>query len=321
MDTGTFRGLITLILIVAFIGIFFWAYSKRRKPDFDEAANLPFADDDEDGNIETTGHAADGIEEYDNPLPQWWFKLFILTVVFALGYLVLYPQEVPIPELARDGEAMQVAERIFLNNCAVCHGSNAQGGYGFPNLTDDDWLYGGEPENILTTLNNGRNGLMPSWQQLGENNIENLTQYVLSLSNLEHDEERAASGESTFLAACAACHTPSGTGNTALGAPNLTNDIWLYQAPGQSVADSIRQTLRNGRNGHMPAQAAYIGEERVHLVAAYKRRGAVTYRTLSTSNDRSAARRSVTLLLVMCDQRLGITQRNRHCVLTSSLPG
>lgn len=90
---------------------------------------------------------------------------------------------------------------------------------------------------------------MPSWQQLGENNIENLTQYVLSLSNLEHDEERAASGESTFLAACAACHTPSGTGNTALGAPNLTNDIWLYQAPGQSVADSIRQTLRNGRNG------------------------------------------------------------------------
>ncbi|BBI72315.2 MAG TPA: cytochrome-c oxidase, cbb3-type subunit III [Halomonas sp.] len=259
---------------------------------------------DADGNIETTGHAADGIEEYDNPLPQWWFKLFILTVVFALGYLVLYPglgnyagilgwsqesqweeevadaedrftpifaqyQEVPIPELARDGEAMQVAERIFLNNCAVCHGSNAQGGYGFPNLTDDDWLYGGEPENILTTLNNGRNGLMPSWQQLGENNIENLTQYVLSLSNLEHDEERAASGESTFLAACAACHTPSGTGNTALGAPNLTNDIWLYQAPGQSVADSIRQTLRNGRNGHMPAQAAYIGEERVHLVAAY----------------------------------------------------
>ena len=259
---------------------------------------------DADGNVETTGHAADGIEEYDNPLPQWWFKLFILTVVFALGYLVLYPglgnyagilgwsqesqweeevaeaeerftpifaqyQEVPIPELARDGEAMQVAERIFLNNCAVCHGSNAQGGYGFPNLTDDDWLYGGEPENILTTLNNGRNGLMPSWQQLGENNIENLTQYVLSLSNLEHDEERAASGESTFLAACAACHTPSGTGNTALGAPNLTNDIWLYQAPGQSVADSIRQTLRNGRNGHMPAQAAYIGEERVHLVAAY----------------------------------------------------
>ncbi|HAA46658.1 MAG: cytochrome C oxidase cbb3-type, subunit III [Halomonas sp. 54_146] len=259
---------------------------------------------DAEGNVETTGHAADGIEEYDNPLPKWWFQLFVLTVVFALGYLVLYPglgnyagilgwsqegqweeevaqaeerftpifaqyQEVPIPELAEDPEAMQVAERIYQNNCAVCHGSNAQGGYGFPNLTDDDWLYGGEPENILATLNNGRNGLMPSWQQLGASNIENLTQYVLSLSEQEHDEALAEQGESTFLAVCAACHGPTGTGNTALGAPNLTNDVWLYLAPGQSIADSIRQTLRNGRNGHMPAQAAYIGEERVHLVAAY----------------------------------------------------
>ncbi|MBT2784951.1 MULTISPECIES: cytochrome-c oxidase, cbb3-type subunit III [unclassified Halomonas] len=259
---------------------------------------------DADGNVETTGHAADGIEEYDNPLPKWWFQLFIFTVVFALGYLVFYPglgnyagllgwsqegqweeevaqaeerftpifaqyQEVSIPELAEDPEAMQVAERIYQNNCAVCHGSNARGGYGFPNLTDDDWLYGGEPENILTTLNNGRNGLMPAWQQLGQNNIENLTQYVLSLSNEEHDEAQAEQGESTFMAVCAACHGPSGTGNTALGAPNLTDDIWLYLAPGQEVGDSIRQTLRNGRNGHMPAQAAYIGEERVHLVAAY----------------------------------------------------
>ncbi|MDQ7730315.1 cytochrome-c oxidase, cbb3-type subunit III [Halomonas sp. SpR8] len=259
---------------------------------------------DADGNVETTGHAADGIEEYDNPLPKWWFQLFILTVVFALGYLVLYPglgnyagvlgwtqegqweeeveqaeerftpifaqyQEVPIPELAEDSEAMQVAERIYQNNCAVCHGSNAQGGYGFPNLTDDDWLYGGEPENILTTLNNGRNGLMPAWQQLGQNNIENLTQYVLSLSNEEHNEAQAEQGESTFMAVCAACHGPSGTGNTALGAPDLTDDTWLYLAPDQEVGDSIRQTLRNGRNGHMPAQAAYIGEERVHLVAAY----------------------------------------------------
>ena len=178
-------------------------------------------------------------------------------------------QEVPIPELAEDPEAMQVAERIFQNNCAVCHGSNAQGGYGFPNLTDDDWLYGGEPDNIVQTLTNGRNGNMPSWQQLGQNNIENLTQYVLSLSDEEHDAERAASGESTFGAVCAACHGPSGTGNQALGAPNLTDNTWLYLAPGQEVGDSVRQTLRNGRNGHMPAQAAYIGEERVHLVAAY----------------------------------------------------
>lgn len=284
-----------IIITLGTIGLSVWILLANRRTD-----KTP----DADGNIETTGHAADGIEEYDNPLPKWWFQLFIVTVVFALGYLVLYPglgnyagvlgwtqegqweeevadaeerftpifaryQEVPIPELAEDPEAMLVAERIYQNNCAVCHGSNAQGGYGFPNLTNDDWLYGGEPENILATLNNGRNGLMPSWQQLGANNIENLTQYVLSLSELEHDEARAEQGESTFMAVCAACHGPSGMGNTALGAPNLTNDIWLYLAPGQSVGDSVRQTLRNGRNGHMPAQAAYIGEERVHLVAAY----------------------------------------------------
>ncbi|PWV81670.1 cytochrome-c oxidase, cbb3-type subunit III [Halomonas sp. A11-A] len=284
-----------IVITLGSIGLAFWLLYANRKTD-----KIP----DADGNIETTGHAADGIEEYDNPLPRWWFQLYVGTVIFALGYLVLYPglgnfagvlgwtqegqweeevaraeerftpifaqyQEIPIPELARDADAMQVAERIYLNNCAVCHGSNAQGGYGFPNLTNDDWLYGGEPEQIVQTLVRGRNGLMPSWQQLGETNIENVTQHVLALSGLEHDEERAERGATTYASVCAACHMPDGTGNQALGAPNLTNDIWLYQAPGQSVADSVRQTLRNGRNGHMPAQAAYIGEERVHLVAAY----------------------------------------------------
>ncbi|HSH47123.1 MAG TPA: cytochrome-c oxidase, cbb3-type subunit III [Halomonas sp.] len=284
-----------IVITLGTIAISAWLLLANRKTDKSPDAQ---------GNVETTGHAADGIEEYDNPLPRWWFYLYVGTVVFSLGYLVLYPglgnyagllgwsqesqwekevayaeehfapifeqyQDVPIPELAKDDEAMQVAERIYLNNCAICHGSNAQGGYGFPNLTDDDWLYGGSPENIVTTLTSGRNGLMPSWQQLGEENIENVTQHVLSLSDLEHDAQRAESGAATFASVCAACHMPDGSGNQALGAPNLTNNIWLYQQPGQSVADSVRQTLRNGRNGHMPAQAAYIGEDKVHLVAAY----------------------------------------------------
>ncbi|MDR9439455.1 MAG: cytochrome-c oxidase, cbb3-type subunit III [Halomonas sp.] len=284
-----------IVITLGSIGIAFWLLYANRKTD-----KTP----DAEGNVETTGHAADGIEEYDNPLPRWWLQLYIGTIVFSLGYLVLYPglgnfagvlgwtqenqweeevaraeerfapifaqyQEIPIPELAKDGEAMQVAERIYLNNCAVCHGSGAQGGYGFPNLTDDAWLYGGAPENIVQTLTNGRNGLMPSWQQLGSENIENVTQHVLSLSGNTEDQERAKQGAATFASVCAACHMPDGTGNQALGAPNLTDDAWLYRAPGQSLADSVRQTLRNGRNGHMPAQAAYIGEDKVHLVAAY----------------------------------------------------
>lgn len=284
-----------IVITLGSIGFATWVLFANRKTD-----KVP----DAEGAVDTTGHTADGIEEYDHPLPRWWFKLYIGTVIFALGYLVLYPglgnyggvlgwsqedqwerevadaeerftpifaqyQEVPIPELAQDADAMQVAERIFLNNCAVCHGSNAEGGYGFPDLTDDDWLYGGEPEQIQATITNGRSGLMPSWQQLGEENIENVANHVLAISGNEHDAERAEQGAAIFASVCAACHTAEGTGNQALGAPNLTDDVWLYRAPGQSVADAVRQTLRNGRNGHMPSQAAYIGEERVHLVAAY----------------------------------------------------
>nr|WP_299243249.1 cytochrome-c oxidase, cbb3-type subunit III [uncultured Halomonas sp.] len=257
-----------------------------------------------DGEVETTGHTADGIDEYDNPLPRWWFMLFVGTIIFSVAYLLLYPglgnfkgvlgwsqegqweeeiayaqeqyapifakySEVPVPELAQDGDAMQVAERIYLNNCAVCHGSNAQGGYGFPNLTDDAWLYGGEPENIVTTLNNGRNGLMPAWQQLGDNNLENVTSYVLSLSGEEHEADKANQGEAIFVSACVACHGADGKGNQAIGAPDLTDNAWLYRRPGQDTHAAVLETLRNGRNGHMPAQAAYIGEDKVHLVAAY----------------------------------------------------
>ncbi|MCB8888019.1 cytochrome-c oxidase, cbb3-type subunit III [Vreelandella malpeensis] len=247
---------------------------------------------------------ADGIEEYDHPLPRWWFYLFVATVVFALAYLLLYPglgnfrgllgwtqeaqweeemaraderfgpifaryQDVPIPELARDEAAMQIAGRIFANNCAMCHGAGAQGGDGFPDLTDDDWLYGGDPEALVTSIAQGRRGVMPAWAQLGDETLEALTQYVLALAGRDHETDLAARGGEHFARFCVACHGADGTGNQMLGAPNLTNDIWLYRAPGQRVAEAIHQTLAEGRRGHMPPQAPFIGEQRVHLVAAY----------------------------------------------------
>ncbi|GAB2791602.1 cytochrome-c oxidase, cbb3-type subunit III [Halomonas shantousis] len=284
-----------IVITLGTIIFCWWILFANRKTDKQPNAN---------GEVETTGHSADGIDEFDNPLPRWWFLLFMGTIIFALGYLLLFPglgnfkgllgwtqesqwqaeidyaqeqyapiftqyQEIPIPQLAQDEDAMRVAERIYLNNCAVCHGSNAKGGYGFPDHTDNDWLYGGTPEAITVSIAEGRNGLMPSWQQLGEENLRNVANYVLSLSGEEHDAARASEGEAIFNSACVACHGPDGKGNPAIGSADLTDTVWLYRRPGQDTMDSVMETLRNGRNGHMPAQAAYIGEDKVHLVSAY----------------------------------------------------
>lgn len=248
-----------------------------------------------------TGHIYDGIEEYDNPLPRWWFQGFILTVIFALGYLALYPglgsykgllnwtqvgaweEEVreadekfaslyanyakqPVEELAKDSTALQTGQRIFANNCAVCHGSSATGAYGFPNLTDNDWLYGGAGETIKTTIMDGRFGAMPAWLPIiGEDNVKAVTAYVVTLSGRDSDTALAEKGSQVFNTYCAACHSADGSGNQALGAPNLTDAIWLYGGS----SEQIRHTIRNGRVGTMPAHRDVLGNDKVHLVAAY----------------------------------------------------
>jgi cytochrome c oxidase cbb3-type subunit 3 len=253
------------------------------------------------GPDQTTGHVYDGIEEYDNPLPAWWYYLFLATLVFGVGYLMAYPgmgsyagmlgwtQEgqwqkevgeadatygplfakyaaMPIEEVAKDKQALKMGQRLFAGNCSVCHGSSAQGSYGFPNLADNDWLYGGSPEAIRTTIMQGRRGAMPPWQQaLGDEGITNVTAYVQSLGGRETDATQAAAGGALFKTFCVACHGADAKGNIAMGAPNLTDDIWLYGgSPGQ-----IRHTLINGRNGTMPAHENLLGNDRVHLVAAY----------------------------------------------------
>ncbi len=257
------------------------------------------------GEVKTMGHSFDGIEEYDNPMPRWWFFMFIGTIVFSLIYLALYPglgnykgvlgwtqegqwaeevayadehyapifeqyAKIPVEQLAGDAEAMKVGQRLFANNCSLCHGSDGRGAYGFPNLTDSDWLYGGSAEAIKHTIVQGRNGQMPAWGEvLGDEGVDQMVQYVLSLSGKETDAAAAKVGGATYGAMCSACHGADGKGNFALGAPNLTDDTWLYLNPEWGLAKSVEQSVRLGRNGHMPAQARYIGEDKVHLVTAY----------------------------------------------------
>lgn len=253
--------------------------------------------DDGDG---TTGHNFDGITEYNNPLPRWWLWLFYLTIAFGLTYLALYPglggysgvlnwsshsehdadqsayeqkfgqlyanyYQQPIEVLAKDSQAMQTGNRLFEVNCAVCHGGDAHGGIGFPNLTDNDWLHGGAPADIEASILNGRDGVMPAWgDTLGAQGVKEVANYVLSLSGRKVDPVLAAAGQPRF-AMCAACHGADGKGNTMIGAPNLTDTIWLY---GGEEATVIK-TITGGRRGHMPAWGEVLGKERVHLLAAY----------------------------------------------------
>lgn len=281
-------GYIIVLALANIIGVS-WLLMWTRKMDLSDMA--------EDG---TTGHEYDGIKEYNNPLPRWWLICFWGSIAFALGYLALYPglgkfqgflgwtshnelstdqaaydtefgplyksfAATPIPELAKNDRAMKVAGRIFANNCALCHGSNARGGQGFPNLTDDDWLYGGSPESLVETLTNGRNGVMPAWKEsMGEQGVKEVVTYTLSLSGRTVDADLAAAGEKRF-AVCAGCHGADGRGNQAIGAPNLTDTIWLYGGAERHVLD----TVYYGRKNRMPNFDKTLGPDRVHLMAAY----------------------------------------------------
>jgi cytochrome c oxidase cbb3-type subunit 3 len=250
----------------------------------------------------TMGHVWDEtLEEYNNPMPKWWSWLFVITVVFALVYLALYPglgnfkgmlgwssagqhkaevdkmdaavkpmfdkyMAMDLKAVAADKQAMEMGKRLFLTYCMQCHGADARGAKGFPNLTDGDWLYGGEPEQIKTTIEGGRMGVMPSHAQLGADTIKDLANYVRSLSGLTNDSVRAAKGKETFVAAgCVGCHGMDAHGNQAIGAPNLTDKVWLY---GSSEA-TIIETITKGRQNQMPAWKEFLGDAKVHLLAAY----------------------------------------------------
>lgn len=251
----------------------------------------------------TTGHVWDeDLRELNNPLPRWWLNMFYITLVFGLVYLVLYPglgtfagalrwsqqdqyerelaaanerygelyekySRERLTVLAANPDAIKTGERLFVNYCAACHGSDARGAPGYPNLRDGDSLWGGDPQTIEFTILNGRQAAMPAWGQvLGKDGVANVAEYVLSLSGKRTvDETAVAEGKVKFQQLCVACHGPEGKGNPALGAPNLTDDTWLYGGTKRVVME----TIERGRNGRMPAHKDFLGEAKVHVLAAY----------------------------------------------------
>lgn len=254
---------------------------------------------DESAAGEATGHKWDGLEELNNPLPKWWLWLFYFTIIFSLVYLVIYPglgnfkgtlgwtshnqydgeisdsdakygpifaafSAKSIPDLAKDPKAIEAGERLFSSYCSQCHGSDAKGTTGYPNLSDNDWLYGGEPDKIKHSILMGRNGVMPVLG-LNDTEVENVANYVQSLSGRNVDAASAEAGKAKFDVVCIACHGIDGKGNHLLGAPDLTDTIWLHG----SSAGSIKKTIREGRMSIMPAHKEFLGEDKAHLLAGY----------------------------------------------------
>ncbi len=250
----------------------------------------------------TTGHTWDELQELNNPLPRWWMWLFYITIVFSFGYLILYPGLGSNPGIlgwssqgqyrderqqaaavfgpvidrflqqdavavAANPEAREIGQRLFLNYCAQCHGSDAGGSRGYPNLRDADWLYGGTTEAIRTTLLGGRNGVMPPLGAAlgGGEDVRDVVHHVLALAGRTHDGLRAQRGKVKFATVCVACHGADGKGNQQIGAPNLTDDIWLHGGTEAAITESIVK----GRMNQMPAHKDFLDEGKIHLLTAY----------------------------------------------------
>ena len=252
--------------------------------------------------VESHGHVWDeDLEELNNPLPVWWLYMFYITLFFGIAYLLIYPgsgvfaggfkwsgvgqyeKEMKVAEqkygplfekyrsqdlrkVAANPEALKMGQRLYMTYCTACHGSDAGGGPGFPNLRDADWLYGGQPEVIKASIMDGRLGVMPPWgAALGNEGVHNVSEYVLSLSGRKVNAEAVVAGKEKYQQMCVACHGADGKGNFAMGAPNLTDNVWMY---GGSQA-AIMQSISDGRSGRMPAHGEFLGDAKSHLLAAY----------------------------------------------------
>ncbi len=251
---------------------------------------------------QTTGHNFDGIEEYDNPLPAWWYWWFVLTILYGVGYLIYYPglgnfegiggwsqvgqleedqrvadekfgpiyaqyRGMSLGEVASHPEAVRMGRRMYASNCSVCHGAQGEGSFGFPNLTDEEWMWGNTDDDIITTIRHGRIAAMMPWEDvLGDDGVAEVTEYVLALAGRDDvDQALADKGQVHYGMFCATCHGPQGKGMKVFGAPDLTNEIWLY---GNSRL-RIAHVVRRGRNGVMPAFEDRLSDDKIRLLAAY----------------------------------------------------
>jgi cytochrome c oxidase cbb3-type subunit III len=277
---------LSTIASIIFLFVFLIVFSKRKAGD----------------EKETMGHVWDeSLEELNTPLPRWWLYSFIFTIIWGAAYLVFYPglgsyagilgwsqvgqleeetkaanemygplfeqfKNTDLKELSQNEAAIKVGERLYASYCTTCHGSDARGARGYPNLRDNAWLYGGEPENIKTSIMEGRNGLMPAWEQaFSEEDLFNVVSYVEQLSGRTVDDLHAASGKEIYNKNCVACHGGDGKGNKMLGAPDLTDDVWLYGGSQKKIKESIAI----GRTGNMPPHKEFLGEAKAHILSAY----------------------------------------------------
>ncbi len=289
MSSGWSLWVMFLVVINLGITLFLFLWGPR--------ARIPTLPDGTSGHVWAHGVLREGVRR----LPRWWLLFSASMFVTAFVYLFLFPgfgnhkgalgwtshgqlaaavaandarldplmerfRLYPVEQLSGDPQALQMGKVLFEDNCAACHQRNGKGNIllGAPNLTDNDWLYGGTGKDITTSIRDGRAGVMPPWASLGEDNDNNLVQYVLSLSDSPHDAAKAAAGKPLF-ATCAACHGADGKGSQAIGAPNLTDHIWLY---GGTVTD-IHTTIHDGRQGQMPVWSKRLTDDQIHVLAAY----------------------------------------------------
>ena len=300
-----FIAAVTILHILGYIGLVYWTTHIKAGGDAKEG--------------EVIDHTWDGdLKEMNNPMPGWWLSLFYLMIAFAIAYLFLYPgvykgskgwtqltqyqQESrrvdarsaeyfrhyagkSVEDLAKDTDALAIGRRIFLQNCAVCHATDAGGTPGnYPNLTDKDWIWGGTPENIINTITNGHTGAMPAGGALisvtpgqapsaeDQQKLEDVSNYILALGGYEHDQALAEKGKELYGTSCVACHGPDGKGNPVIGGINLADQTWLYAEDSEDPAalkTFIQNQIQHPRNNVMPAWKDILGEAKIKVVAAY----------------------------------------------------